>query len=102
MPRIISWLPLICGIMLAAGIMLGTKIGGAGRSDSNSASFEKIRAVLSFVKTNYVDSVDESKITDQALVSMFQTLDPHSDYFTAQQVKEMNEPMKGNFEGVGI
>ena len=33
---------------------------------------------------------------------MLRTLDPHSVYISAKDVKEMNEPLNGNFEGIGI
>src|SRR4051812_311980 len=103
MRRFNVWLPFLFGLVLAAGILLGSKIGNRNVSrDGDNNSFEKIRAVLGYVQANYVDTVDPEKLTDLTLVEMLQHLDPHSDYFTAEQTKLMNEPLKGNFEGIGI
>ncbi|MBI3510258.1 MAG: S41 family peptidase [Bacteroidetes bacterium] len=103
MPKVISWIPLICGLMLGAGILLGSKFSRENAEQNEiDASYGKIRAVLGYVNAHYVDSIDNKKLTDQALVSILQTLDPHSDYFTAEEVKAMNEPMQGNFQGIGI
>ncbi|MDZ7777381.1 MAG: PDZ domain-containing protein [Bacteroidales bacterium] len=33
---------------------------------------------------------------------MLKELDPHSTYLSKEEVKEANEPLEGNFEGVGI
>ncbi len=33
---------------------------------------------------------------------MLRNLDPHSTYISAKDVKEMNEPLNGNFEGIGV
>ena len=33
---------------------------------------------------------------------MIEKLDPHSSYLTAKEVKEANEPLQGNFEGIGV
>ncbi len=101
MRRLSTWLPLIVGISLAAGLLVGNKIGR--RSPENSGqSYDKIKAVLGYVQSNYVDSVNTAELTDATLAQMLQHLDPHSDYFTAEQTKEMNEPLQGNFEGIGI
>ena len=33
---------------------------------------------------------------------MIEKLDPHSSYATAKETKEMNEPLQGSFEGIGV
>ena len=50
----------------------------------------------------YVDSVDENKMVESAIIEMLAQLDPHSTYNNAEEVKAMNEPLQGNFEGIGI
>lgn len=56
-----------------------------------------------FAITNlYVDEVDESKLVEEAIVGMLEQLDPHSTYSDPEEVKKMNEPLQGNFEGIGI
>ena len=50
----------------------------------------------------YVDSVDEQKLVEDAIRGMLDKLDPHSSYSNAKEVKQMNEPLNGNFEGIGV
>ena len=50
----------------------------------------------------YVDSVDENKLVEEAIIKMLAQLDPHSTYNNAEEVKKMNEPLQGNFEGIGV
>ena len=56
-----------------------------------------------FAITNlYVDQVDDNKLVESAIKGMLEELDPHSTYSTPEEVKRMNEPLQGNFDGIGI
>lgn len=55
-------------------------------------------AITSF----YVDSVDQEKLVEDALRGMLDELDPHSSYTNAAETKKLNEPLAGNFEGIGV
>ena len=50
----------------------------------------------------YVDSVDEAKLVEDAIRGMLEKLDPHSTYSNPKEVKQMTEPLNGNFEGIGV
>lgn len=50
----------------------------------------------------YVDKVDETKLVEDAIISMLEELDPHSTYSDPEEVKRLNEPLQGNFDGIGI
>ena len=50
----------------------------------------------------YVDSVNENSLVEEAIIQMLQQLDPHSTYNNAEEVKQMNEPLQGGFEGIGV
>ena len=50
----------------------------------------------------YVDSVDENKLVEDGIRGMIEKLDPHSSYSTAKETKQMNEPLQGSFEGIGV
>lgn len=62
----------------------------------------KFSRALGYISNYYVDSVDSKKLVEDAIVEMLKELDPHSVYIPADEVKEMNEPLEGNFEGIGI
>lgn len=50
----------------------------------------------------YVDSVNQKKLVEDAINGMLEKLDPHSSYSDAEQTKKLNEPLEGNFEGIGV
>jgi len=50
----------------------------------------------------YVDDVDEQKVAEDAIRGMLKGLDPHSTYTDAKETKAMNEPLQGDFEGIGV
>lgn len=50
----------------------------------------------------YVDTVDEDKLVEAAIVKMLAQLDPHSTYVDREEAKALNEPLQGNFDGIGI
>lgn len=67
----------------------------------NEGAF-KIARTFGLVEAFYVDSADMDMLTEKAIVEVLKNLDPHSTYISAKDVKEMNEPLTGNFEGIGI
>lgn len=62
----------------------------------------KYGQVLFYLNNYYLDTLNNNNVTDQAIKSLISTLDPHSSYISAKDVKAMNEPLEGNFDGVGI
>ena len=50
----------------------------------------------------YVDSVDQKKLVENAINGMLSKLDPHSAYSNPEETRRMNEPLEGNFEGIGV
>ena len=67
----------------------------------NEGTF-KIGRTFQLIDNYYVDSTDMDKLTEKAIVEILKSLDPHSTYISAKDVKEMNEPLNGNFEGIGV
>jgi len=62
----------------------------------------KIGRTLSLIDTWYVDTTDITQLTENMIIDLLKKLDPHSTYISAKDVKDMNEPLLGNFEGIGI
>lgn len=62
----------------------------------------KVNRAISVIDNYYVDTINKNKLADEAIIALLQKLDPHSGYLTPEEVKEMNEPLKGNFDGIGI
>lgn len=62
----------------------------------------KLSKVMNLIETFYVDTVNQDKLSEEAIIAMLKYLDPHSIYISKEEVEEMNEPLQGNFEGVGV
>jgi carboxyl-terminal processing protease len=62
----------------------------------------KIGRTLGLIDAYYVDSANLGSLAEKAIIEILKNLDPHSTYISAKDVKEMNEPLNGNFEGIGI
>lgn len=67
-----------------------------------SADGIKLERTLQLINNLYVDDVNSEKLTESAIRAILGDLDPHSVYLTQDEVREMNEPLQGNFEGIGI
>ena len=65
-------------------------------------NMQKLQMTWQLINAFYVDTVNDEKLTENAIVAMLKTLDPHSVYISADEVKAMNEPLDGSFEGIGI
>lgn len=57
---------------------------------------------MSLIDGNYTENPDMDKLSAVAINAMLKSLDPHSVYIPAKDVERANEPLQGNFEGVGI
>ena len=84
-------------IIIAAAVAL--TIGAAGQQMMPN---QKLRMAEAAVAQFYVDTVNEDKLVETAIRSMLEELDPHSAYSNPQETKELNEPLTGNFSGIGI
>ena len=62
----------------------------------------KLQIAEMAISNLYVDSVDEQKLSEDAIRGMLENLDPHSSYTTAKETKAMNEPLQGSFDGIGV
>ena len=69
---------------------------------SEDSPMRKLHIAEMAITNLYVDSVDERKLVEDAIRGMLEKLDPHSSYADPEEVKAMNEPLQGNFEGIGV
>ena len=63
---------------------------------------QRLQQVMSLIQKNYVVDPNTDALSETAIRAMFRSLDPHSIYIPAKDVKRTNEALQGNFEGVGI
>ena len=62
----------------------------------------KFKQVLYLIANGYLDSSNVNNLTEEAIKKVVAELDPHSSYIPAKDVQAMEEPLVGNFEGIGI
>ena len=99
------FLPLILAIALAAGIFIGKFLPANSDSQPHSSirsRNDKLNSVLNMIESNYVDSVSRADLVETAIPDMLKKLDPHSVYIPAKDLARANEPLQGNFDGIGI
>ncbi|MBN1820593.1 MAG: S41 family peptidase [Prolixibacteraceae bacterium] len=83
-------------------IAILTLISTSYSQDDVIMNSKKFSRLLRLIDSYYVDSANVEKLTETAIVKMLEELDPHSLYISKEEVEKMNEPLKGNFEGIGI
>lgn len=67
-----------------------------------SKETEKLDYLLYFINNNYVDSVNTHEVVEDGIRAMLKDLDPHSIYLTKEELQAMDEPLVGNFDGIGV
>jgi carboxyl-terminal processing protease len=99
------FLPLMLAGTLIAGIIIGIYLpgkNGIAEKTSIRIKSDKINNILDVIESNYVDSVNRKDLVEAAIPAILKKLDPHSVYIPAKDLKRANEPLEGNFEGIGI
>ncbi len=97
--------PFMFSLVLVIGIMLGFLIRGRSHqqiSFVNRSAPDKVDEILNYIRYRYVDTVDIDKIYQDAIDEIFNDLDPHSAYIPADILRNVNESLRGDFEGIGI
>ena len=98
------WLPLIFSVVMIAGMFFGFNLHKQTGSNKFFAVNKRnsLEEALDLIKQRYVDSVHIDTLEEGAIQQMMSGLDPHSIYIPASNLKEVNEDIAGNFEGIGV
>ncbi len=102
------FLPIILSLVLVLGVWLGYFLtnqinSGSTFSQSRQASTnDKINSLLEYIEYQYVDTINKKDLVEKTVASMLQSLDPHSAYIPASDFESVNEPLEGNFDGIGV
>lgn len=102
--RSAAFLPIIFALLLVAGIFIGIKLSRNGATDRLLVypRADKINSILDMIEDTYVDSVSRNSLEETAINSILKKLDPHSVYIPASELQSVNEPLEGNFSGIGV
>lgn len=79
-----------------------TQLGVFAQNNKEFRAVDKLNQAYYYINNMYVDEINEDEMVETAIVEMLMKLDPHSTYIPAKDLKRTEEPLKGNFEGVGI
>ena len=71
-------------------------------TDIDINQIRKLQMAQVAITTLYVDTVNQTKLVESAIKGMLKDLDPHSTYSSPEETRELNEPLEGNFDGIGI
>ena len=104
--KLFIYYPIVLALVLATGIYLGSILGvgylPSAVVESSTANSKKITNLLNYVQEEYVDTIDLDGLTESTIIKMLDQLDPHSSYIPARDLDAMNEPLTGNFDGIGV
>ena len=89
-------------IILLSGFLLGLYINKGVRRQVNVEGASKFDEVMWYVGNDYVDVPEEDKLQDDAIAAMMEKLDPHSAYISLKEFNEVNDPLLGSFDGIGV
>ena len=94
-------------LVLIAGIFLGYKLLPLSSDNSrlfhlNMNRYNKLNDVVNYIVQEYVDSLSKDNLTEDGIKGILSNLDPHSQYISAEEFHDVNDPLLGNFEGIGI
>ncbi len=89
-------------LLLLAALMAFPACAQSRFGDIDFDQVKKLQMAQIAITSLYVDSVDQGKLAEDAINGMLSKLDPHSSYTNAKDTKKLNEPLSGNFEGIGV
>lgn len=106
--KLLIYLPIIVSIAVVVGFILGANVNGTNTgSDPSIISFKHrnfniLNEIINYIDQEYVDTVRKDELIEETVQHLLQELDPHSYYIPASELKAMNEPLEGKFEGIGV
>ena len=105
---------IIFPLLLAVGVVLGILLGqfvGRNRAETQLRSIinrsgmnmtNKIMQTSMLIEHRFVDSISMDSLAEMVIPMMMEKLDPHSVYIPAREMQQLNEPLEGEFDGVGV
>ena len=101
--------PMLLAAGIVAGLVLGQYLGRnttasqlKGVLDRMTLPSNKLTYTLSLIENEYVDSVSMDSLSEHVIPLLIKELDPHSVYIPASEMQALNEPLEGEFDGIGV
>ncbi len=93
------WMPLAIAIAVVIGLFVGSRFGGRRLVAEND---RKLNTLLNLIADDYVDTVNLDQLIEMSIPQILANLDPHTTYFSAEDMRAANEELSGSFSGIGI
>ncbi len=93
-------LPLIFALIFACGMFVEKVLSPKQIIKQNEQS--KVSEVLNLISKVYVDDVNIDSLSDDILPMILEKLDPHSVYISNDEYRDLTDPIRGSFEGIGV
>jgi carboxyl-terminal processing protease len=63
---------------------------------------DKLTKVVSYIGSDYIEPISQDSLAELAIPAILEKLDPHSAYLPAREFKQVEEPLQGEFDGIGV
>ena len=93
------WLPLAIALALVLGILIGSRFTANKPVAEND---RKLNAILNLIAQDYVDTTNLHDLIELSIPEILSNLDPHTSYFSADELKAATDDLNGSFSGIGI
>lgn len=95
-------LPFLLALAIAGGMMIQKHFIPSQENPIATKSNSKMDEILYLISSEYVEDINIDSLTEEMLPLLFEKLDPHSFYISADEYRDMNDPIRGSFEGIGV
>lgn len=103
------WQPLLLALVLAGGMLLGTRLDDELPNLSKPVftpkqedPWDELKKVIGFIESRYGDTLPVDSISDAVIHLLVKNLDPHSYYLSGLEYRGFKERMMGSYVGIGI
>ena len=93
------WFPLALAAAIVVGIFIGNRFSSKKYAVDND---RKLNTILNLIADDYVDTTNIDQLIEMSIPEILSNLDPHTTYFSAEDLKAANDDLNGSFSGIGI
>ncbi len=93
------WIPVVLAAAVVVGMFFGLRFPNNNKVAEND---RKLNAILNLIAQNYVDTTNLNDLIELSIPEILGYLDPHTTYFTAEDLQAANDDLNGSFSGIGI
>ncbi len=108
------WLPILLSLTMVGGMLIGIKMQNNPPTVAaiampkkenlppSSLGQGKLEELIRYIEAKYVDDINKEELVQEAIDNILFQLDPHSNYISAEDLKDINNQLEGSFDGIGI